>query len=129
MNPFFWFALISTVFALGVWPTMDAHQYWLAHLFFGGVFPLLAGYLRFAVDREKLWDWRIGVAATLVVSVANEVVVDPLENGIPFVHAWHHMAADIAGAALFSAFFLWWKRRGLNSGNGGRDERIEHSGM
>jgi len=50
------------------------------------------------------WTPWVGVAITLSFSIGNEVLVDPVANGIPFFSAYGHFVADLLGMAAF--FFL-----------------------
>lgn len=51
----------------------------------------------------KSWNAWAGALWVLFFSIRNEVFVDPVENGVPFTQAYHHLLADIAGIGLFVA--------------------------
>lgn len=47
------------------------------------------------------WSPLAGVVVTLFFSLGNEVIIDPMTNGIPFTSAYEHFVADVIGMALF----------------------------
>lgn len=47
------------------------------------------------------WSPIAGVLVTLFFSLGNEMVVDPMTNGIPFTSAYGNFVADAVGMALF----------------------------
>jgi hypothetical protein len=47
------------------------------------------------------WTPWVGVAITLFFSIGNEMLIDPVTNGIPFIHAYEHFVADLSGMAAF----------------------------
>jgi len=55
------------------------------------------------ISSDRPWNPKMGAIWTLVMSMLNEMEVDPLQNGIPFALAYHHFLADLAGIALFLA--------------------------
>ncbi|WP_434157805.1 hypothetical protein [Stutzerimonas stutzeri] len=55
------------------------------------------------ISNDRSWNPIMGAIWTLGMSMLNEMVVDPLQNGIPFASAYHHFLADLAGIALFLA--------------------------
>ncbi|VXC23687.1 conserved membrane hypothetical protein [Pseudomonas sp. 8Z] len=55
------------------------------------------------ISSDRPWNPVMGAIWTLVMSMLNEMVVDPLQNGIPFIWAYQHFLADLAGIALFLA--------------------------
>lgn len=59
------------------------------------------------------WTPWVGVAITLSFSIANEMLVDPIENGIPFIRAYEHFTADVLGMAAFlvATWFILRNRR------------------
>ncbi|WP_137917200.1 hypothetical protein [Hydrogenophaga sp. 2FB] len=101
-----------------------AQNYTAVHFFFGFAAPLAFGCVPFQVFKwrgwTKLpvnyewagWSWSplVGIVTTLFVSAFNEVYTDPMENGIPFLQAWHHLAADVAGVVLFWAVYVLFLR-------------------
>ncbi len=116
---------IIAIFALWTTPTgggasiLQSH-YLFAHLLFGGVGPFLLGLIgRPAIIKDfSGWSilpfrlvWRLGwslgtgMFLTLLLSIWNEMVWDPRTNHVPFTHAWHDFAADMAGMAIFLLCF------------------------
>lgn len=98
-----------------------AHHYIWVHFYFGLSAPLLVGYFPYTLFRWNGWSqlpvnrkwyfgWRwsllAGVAGTFLASFINEVIDDPKQNGVPFLEAWHHFAADMAGIALFALVYI-----------------------
>lgn len=71
------------------------HYTWV-HGYYGLVFPLFFGCLKVGG-----WDVKYGLLGTFSLSFLNEVITDPIDNGVPFMDAWHHFAADMAGMMLF----------------------------
>lgn len=55
------------------------------------------------LSNDRPWNPVMGAIWTLVMSMLNEMVVDPLQNGIPFIWAYQHFLADLTGIALFLA--------------------------
>ena len=100
------------------------------HFYFGLSFPLLWGYCPYRlfawngwrhlpVNRAWTFGWRwsirAGVAGTFLMSFINEVIDDPKQNGVPFLQAWHHFAADMAGIVVFAILYRMLLR-GMFSG-------------
>lgn len=96
------------------------HHYILVHFYFGLSVPLLVGYFPYTlfrwnglgqlpVNRTWIFGWRwslwAGIIGAFLVSFINEVIDDPKQNGVPFIEAWHHFAADIAGIVLFAVTY------------------------
>lgn len=98
-----------------------AHHYTWVHFYFGVSAPLFVGYFPYTlfqwngwsqllVNRKWSFGWRwsllAGVIGTFLASFINEVIDDPKQNGIPFLKAWHHFAADMAGIAMFALVYF-----------------------
>ncbi|MCL6692421.1 hypothetical protein M8R19_27425 [Pseudomonas sp. R3.Fl] len=47
------------------------------------------------------WTPWVGAVFTLCFSMGNEMIVDPVTNGIPFTSAYTHFVADVFGIVLF----------------------------
>ncbi|WP_156483726.1 hypothetical protein [Azotobacter vinelandii] len=94
--------------------------YIVSHYLFGLFGPFALGYMtsifRFIIacgDKSSKkwalsWSFRCGVIVTFLSSVENEVFEDPATNGIPFLEAWHHLAADILGLFTFIVGYIAW---------------------
>ncbi|MNG88488.1 hypothetical protein D3C76_94290 [compost metagenome] len=47
------------------------------------------------------WSPWAGGCWTVVFSIANEVVIDPISNGVPFTSAYSNLLADLVGVGSF----------------------------
>ncbi|MEK0364395.1 hypothetical protein [Pseudomonas sp. CBC3] len=57
------------------------------------------------------WTPWIGALITMAFSVGNEMFVDPVMNGTPFVYAYENFVADAIGIACFMLVTSPWVRR------------------
>jgi len=48
-----------------------------------------------------IWSPWSGALWVLTISIWNEVFVDPVQNAIPFIQAYHHLVADVVGVGVF----------------------------
>lgn len=100
-------------------------NYYLCHFIFGFGAPYLFGYfpanlfrwngfLKLPANAAYRWSWSWSVRSAVIIlfifSFVNEVIDDPIQNGIPFFHAWQHFAIDLAGTAVFIVFYFLFFR-------------------
>lgn len=103
----------------GLFHVVNRYYIWV-HFYFGLSFPLLSGYLPYrlfawngwrhlpvtrACASGWRWSIRAGAVGTFLMSFINEVIDDPEQNGVPFLQAWHHFAADMAGIVVFAVLY------------------------
>lgn len=129
-KPFFLFVFLCFAFLVGegMFSVIQHHYDWV-HFYFGLAAPLCIGYFPTTLFRwngwrhlpvnrswqgfEWQWSVRAGLTGTFIASFVNEVIDDPRLNGVPFVEAWRHFAADVAGMALFTLLTICLLRRGV----------------
>lgn len=126
-RPFQIFLFLSFLFlAVQLTTNLIVSNYLLVHIYFGMAFPLLIGYFPWSLLSWRgfrklpinidfklgIWSFRVGVIGTFLVSFINEAIDDPIQNGIPFLEAWHHFAADMFGIFIFAlAYFTVIRRK------------------
>lgn len=57
--------------------------------------------VRSDLQRGIPWSSWAGAFWIAIFSIANEVIIDPIENGIPFTSAYSNLVADLFGIAAF----------------------------
>jgi len=126
-TPFWWFIVASSIlFATHYqWDIIRWELYTGIHFYWGLVGILALGYWPFKINFIQLfqkeggglsdnidfnwkWSFNAGVVMMLIFSISNEVFNDPDKNGVPFMEAWQHLAADLSGLALFCVLYFWY---------------------
>lgn len=132
-RPLIVFTVACVVFLAGEFSLRLIEKFYtVCHFFFGLVAPLALGYFPRTLFKWRgianwpfnpgwKWCWRwsalSGATCVVLMSFVNEVIDDPKQNGIPFVDAWHHMAADLIGLATFLLLYVAGLRRHLAGPN------------